>query len=159
MKKRILVPIDFQVESLNTLKLALKQHADNEVIVHLVYGELLDESITRMLFYDPAKIIKKRTTKSFADALSIIRNRYSKNIADFHIELFHGYTITSFKLFALDRNIDEVYLPRTYRMKETSGSINLVDFASRTSLPVKWVEWETNQSYATADELAVLFAG
>lgn len=59
MKKRILVPIDFQVESLNTLKLALKQHADNEVIVHLVYGELLDESITRMLFYDPARIIKK----------------------------------------------------------------------------------------------------
>lgn len=157
MKKRILVPTDFQVESLNTLKLALKQHTDNEVIVHLVYGELLDESITRLLFYDPDKIIKKRITGSFTEALSIIRNRYAKNIADIQIELFHGYTITAFKLFALDRNIDEVYLPRTYRMKETSGSINLVDFASRTSLPVKWVEWDSNHGYTASDELVPLF--
>jgi hypothetical protein len=53
MPKRILIPIDFSVESLNTLKRALDGLGDTHVEVILMYAEYLSDSITELLFYSP----------------------------------------------------------------------------------------------------------
>lgn len=148
MAKTILVPIDFEAESLNTLKLALKQYAGEQVMVYLVYGELLDESITRLLFYNPEKRINTLGKPAFAKQLADIRNRFADVIADIQIELFHGYTHTAFRLFAKDRNVTEIYLPENYILKKTDTSIDLVAMAQRARVPLKWVGWSVAPAFS-----------
>jgi hypothetical protein len=152
MVKTILVPIDFEAESLNTLKLALKQHAGQQVMVYLVYGELLDESITRLLFYNPEKRINTLGKPAFAKQLADIRTLYADVIADIQIELFHGYTHTAFRLFAKDRNVAEIYLPENYVLKQTDTSLDLVAMAQRARIPLKWVGWSAAPAFSYGDE-------
>ena len=68
MVKNILVPIDFQVASLNTMKLALEDREDCEVRVILMYSEFLTDSISDLLFYSPHKIIDAKLTPEFKEA-------------------------------------------------------------------------------------------
>lgn len=152
MAKTILVPIDFQAQSLNTLKQALKQHAGQQVMVYLVYGELLDESITTLLFYNPDKRINNLSNADFVKELAAIRNRYADTITDIQIELFHGYTHTAFRLFAKDHNVNEIYLPENYVLKQTNTSLDLIAMAQRARIPLKWVGWSAAPAFSYGDE-------
>jgi len=53
MPKTILIPIDFRVASLNTLKYALERSSGSPHRVILIYAEYLEDSITELLFYRP----------------------------------------------------------------------------------------------------------
>ncbi|MBP7642450.1 MAG: hypothetical protein KA767_03880, partial [Saprospiraceae bacterium] len=68
MQKRILIPTDFNVESLNTMKRALERVDDGDVEVILFYSEYLSDSITEMLFYNPEKRLNELITPVFEEA-------------------------------------------------------------------------------------------
>lgn len=157
MQKVILIPIDFQVESLNTLKLALSQNTGNRVKVVLMYCEHLSDSIRDLLFYSPHKRIAALASADFYEALSIIQNCFSTTMVSSQIELFHGYNVAAFRNFAAGNCIDEIYIPENYRLIARERSFDPLPIIKKSKLPLNEMGWPQHAGLSTQDQLAFLF--
>lgn len=144
MTKTILIPIDFNPESLNTLKLALKENSISEVDIILMYSEYLTDSITDLLFYSADRIIQSHITFDFEETISILKNRYETSIKSIKIELFHGHNTNSFKNFIAAKQIDTIYIPKKYTLKLKKNGFNPVPFIKKSGVPVQEIEWDSN---------------
>jgi hypothetical protein len=155
--KRILVPVDFSVESLITLKKALDFLGDEQIHVVLLYGEHLPDSITELLFYSPGERLKKLIPPAFHEALTILRNRYEKQLTSLKIELFHGTSLNAMKNFVAGYNIDQVFIPAEYTLKPLKGGFNPLGIIRRLEIPVLKMEWTKMNVYVDPHNLTHLF--
>lgn len=158
MAQTILVPTDFRVASLNTLKLALESYGDTRVKVMLMYSEALDDSITELLFYDPDKIIKSLTSNEFKEALEVIKNRFEATLwGDINILLFHGNTSTAFYHFAKGNGIDRVFIPKSYQLAPSKKAFDPTALIRRSDIPFIEVGWKIDRSTTEYEQLITLF--
>jgi len=159
MVKTILVPIDFRVASLNTLKLALESRKDYRIKVILMYSEFLSNSIADLLFYSPDKIINSHLTSEFNEALEILKNRYVGMLSDVQIKLFHGNGSSSLNAFLIGHKIDEIFVPKTYRLMTPKKGFSPIPFIRKNSISVFEIEWSTNNnnSQTEQEQLTALF--
>ena len=100
MAKRILAVTDFTVESLNVLRLALKNTSESNLQVILMYAEAASDAIGDLLFRSPQSRINELTTPEFAAALAILKNHYEHEIQSLRIMVFSGYSTVAFQNFA-----------------------------------------------------------
>jgi len=145
MSKKILIPIDFNVESLNTLRRALDGQGDNQVEVVLLYAEYPPDSITELLFYSSTKRCKQLITPNFQEALNILKNRYERNIISISLEIFHGYGRPAFKNFVEGHRIDSIYIPKSYVLKPLKNGFNPIPIIKKTKHQYHEIDWEINQ--------------
>ena len=157
MQKTILIPTDFQVESLNTLKLALKHQNNQKVRVVLMYSEYLTDSITELLFYSPKEIIKSSIKPEFEEALAIIKNRFPKTLVEISMQMFHGFTTNAFLHFAHANNIDEVYIPKNYTLIKSTKSFDPLPLLRKSKLPIYEMNWNNNTKVSRGDQLEAIF--
>lgn len=157
MAKTILIPIDFSVESLNTLRLALSQHRQETVNVVLMYAEYLSSSITELLFYAPNEIIQSLTSPQFYDAINIIKNSYEFTIQSITIELFHGSNISAFRNFCETNEIDLIYLPLNYRLAPKKNGFDPIPLIKKSKVQFFEVNWNFDNMASYKDELNQLF--
>jgi len=155
MAKTILVPIDFSIESLNTLRLALEGHTTDKLNIILLYAEHLTDSITELLFYSPQKIIQSLTKPDFQEAIAILKNRHETAIDSIEIELIHSYNRKVFEAFLEKRKVDEIYVPITYKLKPRRNGFDPIPLLKRSSVPVHGIEWELDGG--GSDQLKSLF--
>lgn len=157
MQKAILIPTDFQVESLNTLKLALNKNDGHEVSVCLVYCEYQSDSITELLFYSPNKRIKALAGAEFNEALAIIKNRFSKTLTNLYIDLFHGHNSNALAAFLEARRVQEIYIPQNYTLKSTKNSFDPLPLLKKVQLPIYTMEWSSEINLSSQGNLGALF--
>jgi hypothetical protein len=157
MDKVIMLPTDFSVESLNTLKLAIDQYEGNKVRVLLVYAENPSDSITELLFYNPYNTIRKLRSKTFDEALAVLKNRYESSIESLCIKVFHGTTTSALKSFVEANQIDEILLPKSYQFKLPKNGFDLTPIVKKSKLPYQELGWENAQGLPNQMELNILF--
>ena len=157
MVKTILIHVDFRVESLNTLKLALAQSNENNVGVVLMCAEILSDSISDLLFYSQEKIINARMKPEFLKAIAIIKNRFENKIKRFEIEVFHGRNQSSLERFMKANKIDEIYIPKTYVLKLSGPAFDPLPLLKKYQLPVYQIDWDQKQETSEEDQLNALF--
>jgi len=155
--RRILIPVDFKVESLITLKKAIDGIGEQRVAVTLLYAEHLSDSIIELLFYSPEDRKRKLVPPVFREALTILRNRYERNLAILTIDLFHGYGVNALRNFLEARGIDQVYLPTGYVLRPTGNGFNPVAMLRKSGVPVQEVRWETDDTPSDPQQLSRLF--
>jgi hypothetical protein len=155
--KKILIPIDFKIESLNTLKYALEELKQEKSSIILMYSYYSSDSITELLFYNPAKIIKALTSPHFNDAINIIKNTYETSIHSFKIELFHGLNLNAFLNFYESHGIDLVYLPKDYCLKPYKNGFDPIPLIKKSKVQYSEVAWTSDQGTSNKDELNQLF--
>ncbi len=155
MAKTILVPIDFSIESLNTLRLALEGHHTDKLKIILLYAQYLTDSITELLFYSPQKIIQTLSKPDFQDAIAILKNRHETAIDSIKIELIHSYNHKVFEAFLEKRKVEEIYVPTTYTLKPGRKGFDPIPLLRRSSVPVHGVAWELDGG--ESDHLKSLF--
>ncbi len=157
MVKTILVPTDFRVASLNTLKLALENNKEFKVNVILLYSEFLTDSITDLLFYSPHKIIQARTTPEFKEALEVLKNRFEGTLYEINIKLLHSNQIDFLRSFLKGNNIDEIYIPKTYVLQTPNYSFDPVPILKKINASVSEAEWTDTYYQTEQQQLAALF--
>lgn len=157
MSRTILIPIDFTVSSLNTLKLVSRQHKSEQVHVVLMYAEHLSSSISELLYYSPSKRIQSLAGPLFTDAIDIIRNSNETGLLSVKIELFHGMNVRAFNHFAEAHGIDLAYLPKSYRLQIRKQGFDPCKLIKASGLPVHEIEWPTDLSAPEADGFNALF--
>lgn len=157
MTNTILVPIDFSVESLNTLKIALEQHKHDKVNVVLMYAENQNDSITELLFYSAEKTIQSLLNTTFNDALTILKNSYESSIQSFKIKIFHGQHANAFANFAEVNKIDLVYIPKSYRLQLKKRGFDPLPLIKKSKIQFKEVAWSFGNKSSNDHELNQLF--
>lgn len=156
MGKTILIPIDFEVESLNTAKLLLTE-SNEPVKILLVYPEYLSDSIPDLVFYSPIRRLDALATHEFREALAILRNRFSDKLISLELMLFHGTTRNAFRNFVEANNVDEVHLPKTYALKRTKNSIDISPYVNQAKVEVHEHDWNSYPTNGAQSQLHVLF--
>ena len=156
MKRTILIPTDFSIESLIPVKQAALLDTYEKIDIVLFFCDLLSGSISDLLFYTPEKIIEKHTNKEFEEACSIILNKYASRITDLRIEVFHGTNDSAFENFLSGNKIDEVIFPKNYVLKQHKNGFDPLPFIKNSFLPCRAAEWKSSNPQGTAS-LSTLF--
>jgi hypothetical protein len=156
MKRTILIPTDFSIESLIPVKQAALLSNYNEIEIVLMFCDLLPGSISDLLFYTPAKVIAQYSNKDFEEACSIIMNKYASKISSMRTEIFHGTSDAAFENFISGNKIDEVIFPKNYVLKEHRNGFNPLPYIKNSYLPCREVEWKVNNPHESAS-LSTLF--
>jgi hypothetical protein len=157
MVKKILIPIDFRTESLNTLKYALEEQKQEKSSIILMYSVFSSDSISELLFYNPSKIIEALVSSNFNDAINIIKNTYESSLHSLIIELFHGLNINAFLSFHEAHGIDLVYLPRDYNLKPHKNGFDPIPVIIKSKVQYREVAWTSDHHTTNNDELNQLF--
>ncbi len=157
MLNTILIPIDFRIESLNTLKYCLEERKQEKSSVILMYSAYSSDSITELLFYNPDKIIEALASSNFNDAIDIIKNKYESSLHSFKIELFHGLNRNAFINFYEAQGIDLVYLPRDYYLKPHKNGFDPIPLIKKSKVQYREVAWTRGHDTIDKDELNQLF--
>ena len=157
MVKKILIPTDFKIESLNTLKYSLEERKQEKSSVILMYSAYNSDSITDLLFYNPTKIVEALVNSNFNDAINIIKNTYETSIHSFKIELFHGLNLNAFINFYESHGIDLVYLPKDYCLKPYKNGFDPIPLIKKSKVQYSEVAWTSDQGTSNKDELNQLF--
>jgi hypothetical protein len=159
MQKTILIPTDFTIESLVTVKQAISQNPETKLNIVLLYSCFITDSITDLLFYSPDKIINEHCHQNFHDAISIIRNRFSEKIVDISIEVFHGYSVLTLEKFIKKNGIDHVYMSMNYVSKESKDQFDIAPFVKKSKIAYTELEQPDNSlSFSETDNLINLFS-
>jgi hypothetical protein len=157
MVKKILIPTDFKIESLNTLKYSLEERKQEKSSVILMYSAYNSDSITDLLFYNPTKIVEALVNSNFNDAINIIKNTYETSIHSFKIELFHGLNLNAFLNFYESHGIDLVYLPKDYCLNPYKNGFDPIPLIKKSKVQYSEVAWTSEQGTSNKDELNQLF--
>lgn len=157
MRKTILIPIDFSVASLNTLKVILEKNEDAQFTIILLYAEILNDSITELLFYNSTKIIKSNMKEEFSEAIEILKNRFQKNIESIQIKLYHGLTKQAMNRFVEANKIDLIGIPINYTFKTKRKSINPISYLIKTKIQLEEVNFSQENSQSKTGNLFTLF--
>ena len=157
MVKKILIPTDFKIESLNTLKYSLEERKQEKSSVILMYSAYNSDSITDLLFYNPTKIVEALVSSNFNDAINIIKNTYETSIHSFKIELFHGLNLNAFLNFYESHGIDLVYLPKDYCLNPYKNGFDPIPLIKKSKVQYSEVAWTSEQGTSNKDELNQLF--
>lgn len=157
MVKTLLIPTDFTVESLNTLKLALEKHKHEQVSVVLFHAERLSDSITELLFYSPAKALRQAISGTFSEAVTILKNTYESSAQAIHVELFHGTNVRAFVNFATSHKTDLIYIPKNYRLKIPKKGIDPIPLIKQSHLSFEEIDWTSENKGGNGDQLHQLF--
>jgi hypothetical protein len=157
MLKKILIPIDFKIESLNTLKYCLEERKLEKSSVILMYSAYNGDSITEILFYNPGKIVEALVSANFNDAINIIKNTYESSFDSFKIELFHGLNTKAFLNFYDAHGIDLVYLPKDYCLKPYKNGFDPIPLIKKSKVEFREVAWSSENDLADKDDLNKLF--
>ncbi|MFN3382766.1 hypothetical protein [Runella zeae] len=157
MKKTILIPTDFSIESLMLLKRAIVNVEADELDIILMFSAYSPDSITELLFYSPKEMVDKLITDDFKEACSILQNKYSSKIASITIEVFHGESRSVFNHLVESRQIQEAFIPKKYSFRHHKNSFDPLPFIRQSSLQITEIEWETNKKKPEKDSIAELF--
>ena len=156
MVKRILIPTDFTIESLNTLKYALQDNQIFELEVTLLYAEFLTDSITELLFYSKNQLVESRLTEGFTTALSVLENHF-KEIVSIRFELLHANkTAAALQLLKINK-IDEVYIPRSYSLDCRKKAFDTIPLLKSTMYPITEIDWDSRPGLSEHDQITNLF--
>jgi hypothetical protein len=157
MVKKILIPVDFKIESLNTLKYCLEERKLEKSSIILMYSAYSGDSITEILFYNPGKIVEALVSSNFNDAINIIKNTYESSFDSFKIELFHGLNTKAFLNFYNAHGIDLVYLPKDYCLKPYKNGFDPIPLIKKSKVEFREVAWSSENDLADKDDLNKLF--
>jgi len=159
MRKTILFPTDFSIQSLNIVKSVLSSNGDGvKYDIILLHGYHPGDSITDLLFTSKSKWIESLTNPSFEDACEIIRNKFESRINSIRKDVFTGFTQSAFDGYLEANRVAEAYLPVNYGLRLADRrSFDIVPFLQRSPLMINEVEWNEPAMMPERGQLAEVF--
>jgi hypothetical protein len=158
MLKKIIVPSNFSLDSLLTVKSFVENCTKNDVYdFHLVRGYHLSSSITDLLFFSKHQVLNSILNEEFKDGCQVLRNKYPSKIKSIKTDLFTGESLNAFCNYINAIGFDTYLVDCNYSFNpEEKRSIDLLPFLSKTSLQQLKTEWQAsfkNHSNRTISDL------
>jgi hypothetical protein len=162
MTKNILIPSNFEINSLKLLKNYLSNNSNDfeKVNIILLKGINLTSSITDLLFFSKKKLIDSHCSAEFNDACDVIKNKFDTHINSIRKDIFTGYNLNSFNNYIEANKIDLAILPSKPFPKESSRYIfDIIPFVNKSKLNTQIIEvQDVNESYEKGS-ISEIFSG
>ncbi len=142
MTKTLLIPTDFQIESLNMLKFALEEQTEPVKII-LLYGNNLNGSISELLFYSRKSILDKLLHPSFRETLEILKNRFENVIHCISIELLNHNGSGLLRNLLEAHKVDVIYVPKSYKLRPGLHGFDPVPRLRAAGVVVRELAWSS----------------
>ena len=134
--KRILVPTDFTVQSLQLVHEIVKRNPQQQLSIHLVHLVQIPADITELLFVKKSRLHDQVPYK-FSQAVEMLKNKYASCIAWMGIEFYYGSTATALNNIIENRKIQEVFVFAGHAYgKPLKGSVDAISLLNRCRVPV-----------------------
>ena len=158
--KKVLIPTDFNVKSLNVLLEFLRRNPNDQFEVILAHGYDMSYSFRDLLFYSEYKILKKIQSDEFRESCKLIENTYQSKLTKLRFSILTGSTKSYVKNYVEANNIDLIVCCNDYKMKfKSSDSFNLLPYLKATNVEI--INIENTQNVVTelehSEQLADIF--
>ncbi|MEK6478777.1 hypothetical protein WJR50_14620 [Catalinimonas sp. 4WD22] len=160
MKKTVIVPTDFSIESLHVVKTILSMTSREEKFdIIFLHGVHLTTSITELLFFSHSEMIRKLSNPHFDEACHVIKNKFSSQINSIRKDIFTGFTQAAFENYLEKNQVDKAFISSTYDLQMSrKNSFDLIPFIKRSNLMVDQVDLRIETRVSEKGKLAVIFA-
>lgn len=140
--KKILVPTDFSIGSLNVIH-SIAARFEEPVEVVLFHAVYLSNNISDLLFMTK-KISQTYITKDYTEACEILRNKYSSRIQSLKTTFFYGSSSMAFNNFVEANDPDYIAINGQHTYKETyKHSIDPMPLVRRAKVELLSLNVET----------------
>jgi hypothetical protein len=158
MKKTIVIPTDFTVQSLNVLKTVLNQNNSQQKFnVILLHGLTLGDSIRDLLFFSKPQQISSLMSAEFEEAYEVIRNKFDSQINSLKIDLFTGYTVSAFTTYLEANGVQEIFTSDRKPEFTNKNSFDFSRLVNKCNIDVTVVESVGKSSVPQRGEIAEVF--
>lgn len=158
MKKTIVIPTDFTVQSLNVLKAVLtKNQAKEQYDVILLHGFSLNDSIRDLLFFSKPQQIAALMSTEFEEAYEVIRNKFDSQINSLKIDLFTGYNSSAFNIYMSANEVDEIFTSERKQKPAHKNSFDLSRFIAKCHVNKTIIETVSKNSIPERGKIAEVF--
>lgn len=156
--KRILIPTDFSISSLNLVKSALEQLENESHHITMIVGRESSSSITDLLFYSKEKALKDLMSNDFIDAIQLIQNRYSTKIASISFDILHSQNKNYIKNYIEGNSIDLLILPEQLSFPKTEKrGLDLIPILNEMTVETLLIDWEREEGVKETNKISDLF--
>lgn len=115
--KKILIPTDISIKSLNVVHAAV-EHFQEPVEIVLFHSVSVANGISDLLFANKREI-RSYITQEYSDACQILKNKYSSHIKRLQTVFFYGSTLNVFNDFLEQQNADCIIINEQHDYQET----------------------------------------
>ncbi|MDC6386507.1 hypothetical protein D2V93_05395 [Flagellimonas taeanensis] len=109
--KKILIPTDFSVKSLELVRKAIVETGDQPLEIVLLHGTILSNSITDLLFFSKTRLVRELQSKEFVEACTVLKNKYPAKIHSLYVEVITSNSSAYIKNFVDATQISEIFVP------------------------------------------------
>lgn len=142
--KRILIPTDFTIASLNIIHSLVEKVSDpfEIVLFHPVY---IPNSISDLLF--TRRITQGYITNEYSEACEILKNKYSSQIHSMNTVFFYGSSAAAFNNFLEGNKVDLIAINEQHEYRETyKNSLSPMAFIRKAKYEVLSLTMEKAQT-------------
>ena len=138
MVQRVLIPTDFTIESLNTVRHLLNNDSSETTFdITLFFGFRLPNSTRELIFFSKSKLIYDVSNPRFEEACLRIKKDYVGQVNSLELDIFTGINKAAFQNYLEAKHIDKVYVPVKYQLKlPHKRSFNLLPFLYKSGIDV-----------------------
>ncbi len=158
--KKVLIPTDFSIASLNLVREAAEQAADHKLEIVLIYGLHLSSSITELLFFSKNKVINSLQSADFMEACSLLKNKYLSKIDSIHPDLLIGNNRNYLHHYLEAEGFDTIYVPANYKLNDISRQyFDPTPLLYKAEMGVTMLNWpgSSQMPFVITNQLSDLF--
>ncbi|MES2448496.1 MAG: hypothetical protein V4546_15015 [Bacteroidota bacterium] len=112
--KTVLVPTDFNVESLKIIDSLVITHKPEEIGIVFIHAFKLSDSITDMLMLSRRSRDYENVSDEFYTQLELYKQKYPNHIKFIGIDYFYGSSVAAFKNFIEAKDASCIAYPKDY---------------------------------------------
>jgi hypothetical protein len=162
MTKTVLIPTNFEINSLKLLKNYLTNDLSNtnKVNIILLKGVNLSSSITDLLFFSKKKLIDSHCSPEFSVACDVIKNKFDNKINSIRKDVFTGYNMAAFDNYLEANKVDLAILPSIpFPLENSRKSFDIVPFIEKSKLERREMEVPNVQDSFDKGDFSEIFIG
>lgn len=159
MRKTIVVPTDFSVQSLNVLKNILSENEGGcQYDIVLLHGLYLTDSITDLMFMSKRRLAEQLSNPAFEEACGVICSKFDSQISSIRKDIFTGFTQSAFDNYLEANRVEDVYVSTKKSFQFTDKrSFDILPFVYKSAVRVHEVAYETEARLPEKGKVAEVF--
>jgi len=115
MGKKIIIPSDLKLSSIEHLRSILQFQSENDMQVILLHGIYLSNSISDLLFFDKSDLKLEIAGSRFMQRINDLEDELGPMVQGIQVDFFSGFTQSSFNNYLSAVKADKVIIPNDFR--------------------------------------------
>ncbi|TRX47133.1 hypothetical protein FNH22_30405 [Fulvivirga sp. M361] len=142
MIQKVLIPTDFTIESLNTVKYLLNSYPTTTTFdIILFFGFRLPDSTIELMYFSKSRLMDDVSNPEFEEACVYIKKDHVGQIHSLRLDIFTGINMAAFQNYLEANHIERVCVSVKHQLKlPHKRSFNTLPFIYKSGIDIQEVD-------------------